>query len=151
MKHQQYATDSQNWISLTVAAKIAESSVSTVRRWCDTELIESNRNGNIRTISKNSLLHYLAQKSQQNIIEIPNKMDLSSITPQQHPTDKRFEEHLITSLEAERKISAELREQNKYLQSELLKVTKEMQAFINNDTGVFNFSRFKNSILSKKK
>ncbi len=143
MKHQQHATDNQNWISLTVAAKIAVSSVSTVRRWCDTELIESNRNGNVRTVSKNSLLHYLSQKSQQSIVEIPNKMDSNSITSQQPSNDKRFEEHLIASLEAERRISADLREQNKYLQSELLKISKEMQSILNKDSGIMSWLRTK--------
>lgn len=143
MKHNQDTNDNQGWIPLTIAAKMAEASLSTVRRWCDTELVESKRNGNVRTISKNSLLHYLSLKSQQNSIEIPNKNEQSSTTSQQPTNDKRFEEHLITSLEAERRISAELREQNKYLQSELLKITKEMQSILNKDSGLMSWLRTK--------
>ncbi len=151
MKSNQAINDSANWISLTAAAKISETSISTVRRWCDSDVVESKRNGNVRSVSKNSLLYYLSMKSQQNGNDNPNKTESVLATSQQHLNDKKFEEHLISSLEAERRISAELREQNKYLQNELMKITKEMHAFINNETGMFNFGKLKDAFFSKKK
>jgi len=143
MKSNQAINDSSNWISLTAAAKISEASISTVRRWCDSDVIESKRNGNVRSVSKNSLLYYLSMKSQQNGNDNPNKTESIPATSQQHLNDKRFEEHLISSLEAERRISAELREQNKYLQSELMKITKEMQSILNKESGLMGWLRTK--------
>lgn len=143
MKSNQAINDSSNWISLTAAAKISETSISTVRRWCDSDVIESKRNGNVRSVSKNSLLYYLSMKSHQNGNDNPNKTESVQTTSQQHLNDKRFEEHLISSLEAERRISAELREQNKYLQSELMKITKEMQSILNKESGLMGWLRTK--------
>lgn len=50
----------------------------------------------------------------------------------------------------ERKLQR-LEEKNEALQQELLKISKEMQAFINNESGFFNYSKFKDRIFSKMK
>ena len=50
----------------------------------------------------------------------------------------------------ERKIQR-LEDKNDALQNELVKVSKEMQAFINNEAGMFNFTKLKDSLFSKKK
>jgi ribosomal protein L19E len=50
----------------------------------------------------------------------------------------------------ERKLQR-LEEKNETLQHELLKISKEMHAFINNESGMFNFTRLKDTLFSKKK
>lgn len=48
----------------------------------------------------------------------------------------------------ERKLQR-LEEKNETLQQELLKISKEMQAFINNESGFFNYGKLKDRIFSK--
>lgn len=50
----------------------------------------------------------------------------------------------------ERKLER-LEEKNDVLQLELVKISKEMHAFINNEAGMFNFTKLKDSLFSKKK
>ncbi|MGY3805312.1 hypothetical protein ACWNT8_14705 [Pigmentibacter ruber] len=50
----------------------------------------------------------------------------------------------------ERKIQC-LEEKNETLQQELVKISKEMHAFINNESGMFNFGKLKDAFFTKKK
>jgi chromosome segregation ATPase len=50
----------------------------------------------------------------------------------------------------ERKLQR-LEEKNDTLQQELVKISKEMHAFINNESGMFNFGKLKDTLFSKKK
>jgi DNA-binding transcriptional MerR regulator len=127
-------------LTMSAAAKLSGKSVSTIRRWIDDGFLPAKKTQEgWRVVAHHDLMATLSRVPQDASREVkgsrpgatagyPHESSLIAVI---EASLKREQE----ALEHERRMSAELREQNKTLQSELLKLTREMQAMLSKDAG----------------
>ena len=108
-------------ISLSVAAKMAGKSTTTIRRWISENLVDAEKELSGWKVNTNALRSYLSSKHVGNVF-----------TRNEDPNVDSNKTELIRSLQVSldrgRKINDELR-------SELLKITREMQAILKKESG----------------
>lgn len=114
-------------VSLSVAAKMSERSVTTIRRWIKENQISATKENNEWKIETHTLKNHLANHHRastlSNSIEQRNTSEATELT-----------RSLERSLEREQRKVDQLMEQNSKLQSELLKLTYEMQSILRKES-----------------
>ena len=119
-------------VNLTVASKMAGKSTTTLRRWAKESLVKATKKDNGGwEFDTDSLKQHLAKSS---VRHITNKSVIKSEIAEQKG-DSELICSLQVSLDRERKINDDLRQENSKLQSELLKLTYEMQAILKKESG----------------
>ena len=127
-------------LSIRQAATMAGKGVTTVRRMIEKGLIQAHKDDTGQYwVEEESLKHHLVTEAS------PGKVSVSSgevtgrrgrvtdTRPEQVTEALRLEAHirdLQASLDHERRVSADLRAENRDITSELLKITREMQALL---------------------
>ena len=127
----------QDWVGISEASKLSGKSVSTMRRWCDGRLIKSRKIKGERKIDRLSLLTYLATECSMPVS--PKNHDTHQDSKKaSRETHMALDERLSSRDEriAELKLEiSELKEQNKILQSEIIKNGYELRAILAEQTG----------------
>lgn len=148
-------------VRLTVrqAATMSGRGVTTIRRLLEKGLISAERDDSGQYwILEETMRHYLATdapppKDSASSRERHRKSSRMSDTPpgdSTHALIARLETHnrdLQETLEHERRVSADLRSENRELTTELLKISREMQALLTGNgktEGLLSALRFKN-------
>ena len=127
---------SKETMSPAEAAKRIGVNISTVRRWISSGKLPTNKTPEgWHTIEKEHLLACAAanMKASQVVHTAPVQI------PHQDNTHKLLTE----SLERERKRADRLEERNEQLQQDLMRMTKEMQALLNKESGLMGWIRSK--------
>ena len=118
------------FIDIHEASKMSGKSKSTVKRWAKNQLIVSKKNNSGHwTFDPQSIKEYLAQHGTIATHEATKN--------QPHPTDWVSMNHLRSvhdSLDRERKINDELREQNRKLQGEITQLTHEIKSILSKES-----------------
>lgn len=115
-------------VSLSVAAKMSERSVTTIRRWIKENQISATKENNEWKIETHTLKNHLANH---------HRASTLSNSIEQRNTSEAYTEltrSLERSLEREQRKVDRLMEQNSKLQSELLKLTYEMQSILRKES-----------------
>ena len=122
-------------LSMSSAARVAGVSISTVRRWVDSGLIEHTTNHQgWRVVTKASLMAYLSQQShddRRTVLGATVKASYKGVM--NNPNDSLS--IALEALQRERNINDELRNQIRSLESELVKLTLEIKALLTGKTG----------------
>jgi hypothetical protein len=132
-------------VSLSEASRILGLGVTTLRTWCQQGHVKAQKNSNAQWVmniddAKQFLENNRSGASASNRISASNRTNLSSSGRSKHSDDQKenvSEGHLRdlrNSLEHERFVSAELRKQNRDLESQLIKLTAEMSALLSKET-----------------
>ena len=120
---------SKETLSPAEAAKRIGVNVSTVRRWISSGKLQTNKTPEgWHTIEKDHLLACAAANAK--------GAQVVHTEPMQIPQHDNSHKLLIESLERERKRADRLEERNEQLQQDLMRMTKEMQAILNKESGV---------------
>ena len=132
MVHKKGAALSPQDLTMADAIRLTEKAESTIRAWIKSGAIEAyqDRQGWWR-INRDSLLYKAAEGAQKRPLRTPQPEGGASTTPQSTPLEKALTE----ALERERRINDELRDQVKNLEGELIKLTSELRALLNKETG----------------
>lgn len=120
-------------LSPAEAAKYLKINVSTIRRWISTGKLQTSKTQEgWHLIEKDHLLAIAATNAKGAQVVTPEAMHTPTLSNMHETTIK----HLSETLERERIRADRLEQRNEELQAELMKMTKEMKAIINNESGV---------------
>lgn len=132
-------------ISLSEASRILGLGVTTLRTWCQQGHVKAQKNSNAQWImsiddAKQFLTNNRSGASASNRISASNRSIQSNHGRPKNSDEQKevvSEGHLRdlrNSLEHERLLSAELRKQNRDLESQLIKLTAEIHALLSKET-----------------
>lgn len=125
-------------VTLSDAAKLTSKNPSTLRRLINEGKISSvkSKSGH-HQVDRNELLAYYAMHAQRSIT-IDGNSDQGSLITQALRDQINLLKSIVDRSSKENEL---LREQNISLQNELLKITKEMQATLNKESGISSWIR----------
>jgi len=119
-------------VTLKVASKFAGKTVTAVRSWINKESVKARKVNGKWLVDSESLKQYLATNVR------PNLHPNFDQTFSNHDTDRLTNDYILSltsTLERERQKVDSLTCQVEKLQSELLKITYEMQAILRKESG----------------
>ncbi|MBX9839202.1 MAG: helix-turn-helix domain-containing protein [Silvanigrellaceae bacterium] len=123
-------------LSPAEAAKHLGMNISTIRRWINTGKLQTTKSPEgWHRIDKEHLLATAA--AQDNSLQV--------ITPTLNSGLEATIKHLSEALDRERMRADRMEQKNEQLQSDMVKMMKEMQAILNKESGLFAFLRTKKS------
>lgn len=134
--------DTISTLSPAEAAKHLGMNISTIRRWISTGKLQTTKSPEgWHRIDKEHLLATAAAQD--------NSLQVITPTPVHTPTLNSGLEatikHLSEALDRERMRADRMEQKNEQLQSDMVKMMKEMQAILNKESGLFAFLRTKKS------
>ncbi len=129
-------------LSPTEAAKHLGMNISTIRRWISMGKLQTTKSAEgWHRIEKEHLLATAAAQENSSQVITPTPVHTPTLNSGLEATIK----HLSEALERERMRADRIEHKNEQLQSEMIKMIKEMQAILNKDSGLFAFLRTKKS------
>ncbi len=129
-------------LSPAEAAKHIGLNISTIRRWISTGKLQTTKSPEgWHRIEKEHLLATAAAQDNSPQMATPTPIHTPTLNSGLEATVK----HLSETLERERMRADRLEQRNEQLQHEMLKMTKEMQAILNKETGLLSWIRTKKS------
>lgn len=137
---------SRETLSPAEAAKHLGMNISTIRRWINTGKLKTTKSPEgWHRIEKEHLLATAATQDNSQQLAAPIAVHTSTLNSGLETTIK----HLSEALERERMRADRLEQRNEQLQQEMLKMTKEMKAIINNESGLLR--NFLGGLIREKK